>query len=131
MNVLEAAIILGVSKDSTDQDLRKSWRKLAMKYHPDVALGDKDVAVANFHRIQSAFQVLTSGGMDMLRSGMVMPMGANSRRSRSRSYNRTMIAGPSPRVRTPVNPMYWEEQAWLESQFGHLGSWGRGGTRKF
>ena len=27
--------VLGVSKDSTEGDIKKSYRKLAMKYHPD------------------------------------------------------------------------------------------------
>lgn len=27
--------ILGVSKDSTDSDLKKSYRKLALQFHPD------------------------------------------------------------------------------------------------
>jgi molecular chaperone DnaJ len=50
--------LLGVKKSSTDAEIRKSYRKLARKYHPDVNPGDK-AAEAKFKEISSAYRVLS------------------------------------------------------------------------
>jgi len=34
--------VLGIKKDSSAQDIKKAYRKLAMKYHPDRNKGDKE-----------------------------------------------------------------------------------------
>lgn len=128
MTLYEAAIILGISKNSTTQDLRKSWRKQAMQYHPD--RNPDPGASEHFVRVQNAFEVLANGGLEYIQLNG-LPRGMNRRPVRNKSR---MIGGPSvqPTMKrlTYVNPMYWEEQAWLESQFGHLGSFGRRGTRR-
>ena len=33
--------VLGLNKDASDGEIKKSYRKLAMKYHPDHTKGDK------------------------------------------------------------------------------------------
>lgn len=50
--------ILGVSKDATQADLKKAYRKLARKYHPDSNAGDK-TAEARFKEISEAHAVLS------------------------------------------------------------------------
>lgn len=49
---------LGVSKDVSDADLKKTYRKLARKYHPDSNQGDA-AAEATFKEISEAYSVLS------------------------------------------------------------------------
>ncbi len=46
--------ILGVAKNATDEDIKKSYRKLAHQYHPDKNRGDDK----KFKEINEAYQVL-------------------------------------------------------------------------
>lgn len=50
--------ILGVDKSATKEEIKKQYRKLARKYHPDVNPGDKS-AGAKFADINEAHEVLT------------------------------------------------------------------------
>jgi molecular chaperone DnaJ len=49
--------VLGVDKDASDADIKKAYRKLARKYHPDANPGDKK-AEEKFKEISAAHQVL-------------------------------------------------------------------------
>lgn len=49
--------ILGVSRNATQEEIKKAYRKLARKYHPDVNPGDKK-AEERFKEIQEAYEVL-------------------------------------------------------------------------
>ncbi|HHT40979.1 MAG TPA: DnaJ domain-containing protein [Actinomyces sp.] len=50
--------VLGVSKDATDAEIKKSYRKLARKYHPDQNPDDKN-AEERFKAVGEAYQVLS------------------------------------------------------------------------
>src|ERR1043166_5261123 len=49
---------LGVSKTATEDEIRSAFRKLARKYHPDVAK-DKKTAEEKFKQINEAYEVLS------------------------------------------------------------------------
>src|ERR1700729_2616191 len=50
--------ILGVKKSASAEEIRKAFRKLARKHHPDVNPGDKS-AEEKFKEINEAYQVLS------------------------------------------------------------------------
>lgn len=50
---------LGVRKSATQDDIKKAYRKLARKYHPDQNQGDKS-AEEKFKEISEAYQVLSN-----------------------------------------------------------------------
>lgn len=51
--------VLGVDKNASEADIKKAFRKLARKYHPDVNPGDKE-AEAKFKEINEAYDVLSN-----------------------------------------------------------------------
>ncbi|MGE0486149.1 MAG: molecular chaperone DnaJ [Gammaproteobacteria bacterium] len=50
--------VLGVARDATDADLKKAYRRLAMKYHPDRNPGDA-AAEEQFKEVKEAFEILS------------------------------------------------------------------------
>jgi curved DNA-binding protein len=69
--------ILGVARTATTEEIKKTYRRLAKKYHPDVNPGDK-AAEEKFKEVTAAFEVLSDDkrrklydefGADALRTG--------------------------------------------------------------
>ncbi len=51
--------VLGVSKTATDEELKKAYRKLAKKYHPDANPDNKKEAEMKFKEINEAYETLS------------------------------------------------------------------------
>lgn len=52
---------LGVSGDASEEDIKKAYRKLSLKYHPDKNEND-DFFAARFREIQEAYETLSDKG---------------------------------------------------------------------
>lgn len=50
--------VLGVNKNSTDEEIKKAYRKLARQYHPDLNRDDPKTAEAKMKEINEAYDVL-------------------------------------------------------------------------
>ncbi|KAJ3189364.1 hypothetical protein HDU85_002993 [Gaertneriomyces sp. JEL0708] len=70
---------LGVSKDATDEEIKKAYRRLALKWHPDKNPDKREEAEQNFKLVCEAYEVLSDPqkrsvydryGMDGLKRGM-------------------------------------------------------------
>ena len=50
--------VLGVSRDASDDEIKKAYRNLSRKYHPDANINNpnKDQAEAKFKEVQQAYQ---------------------------------------------------------------------------
>ena len=55
----DAYEVLGVSRNANDNDLKKAYRVLAKKYHPDANPGDKE-AEERFKEASEAYAILSN-----------------------------------------------------------------------
>lgn len=52
--------ILGISQNSTEKEIKKSYKNLIKKYHPDIYNGDKIIAENKTKEINEAYEVLSN-----------------------------------------------------------------------
>ena len=50
--------VLGISRDASDAEVKKAYRKLARQYHPDTNPDDKG-AEEKFKEVQTAYDILS------------------------------------------------------------------------
>ena len=58
MDFIDYYQVLGVNKNATEEEIKKAYRKLARKYHPDLNPNDKE-ANKKFQQINQANEVLS------------------------------------------------------------------------
>jgi molecular chaperone DnaJ len=54
--------ILGVQRNADEEEIKRAYRRLAMKFHPDRANGDKTEAETRFKECSEAYEVLSDQG---------------------------------------------------------------------
>ena len=52
--------VLGVSRDASEDEIKKAYRKLAKKYHPDANPNNKEEAEAKFKEVNEAYETLSN-----------------------------------------------------------------------
>ena len=51
---------LGLPRNASDADIKKAYRKLAVKWHPDKNPDQKELAEENFKKVSEAYEVLSN-----------------------------------------------------------------------
>lgn len=64
--------VLGVSKGADEREIKKAYKRLAMKYHPDRNQGDAG-AEEKFKEVKEAYEVLTDENLRPVMTSTVMP----------------------------------------------------------
>lgn len=50
--------VLGIARDASEDELKKAYKKQALKWHPDKNCDNVEVAKENFQLVQQAYEVL-------------------------------------------------------------------------
>lgn len=100
--------ILGISKNASQEEIKKAYRKLAMKWHPDKNKDNIQVAEKKFKEISEAYQILSDeqkrksydngGNMDFSNMNFVNPedLFKNDEFLKKFFQNMNMNNSPSP-----------------------------------
>ncbi|VDP73289.1 unnamed protein product [Echinostoma caproni] len=94
--------VLGLERDATVEDIRRAYRKLALKWHPDKNPSNADEAEKRFKEISAAYEVLSDPdkralydryGKDGINGTRIPTRRASSKNSNARRRRTTMGAG--------------------------------------
>lgn len=119
--------VLGVTREATADEIKRAYRKLARKYHPDLNPNDKK-AEASFKEVQEAYDVLSdSSKRDQYDRFGAAGFEQGEAGPRSRSYTWSSRQGGGPQ-----GGFEYEGGGGFEDILGGLfgGRFGRGGGRR-
>ncbi len=87
--------VLGVSKNATDEEIKKAYRKLAKKYHPDANPDNKKEAEAKFKELNEAYETLSDSQKRKMydQFGSAGPQGFNGFNGQNGTYTYTNYGG--------------------------------------
>ena len=116
--------VLGVSKEASKDDIKKAYRKLAQKYHPDANKGNKD-AESRFKEISEAHAILSNDEKRAEYDQIRQLLGSGGRRF----YN---APGGGGNVRVNIGDLFGQPggadaDTIFEDLLGGFGFRGRGG----
>ena len=52
--------VLGINHNASEEEIKKAYKKLALKYHPDRNIENKEEAANKFKEISEAYEILTN-----------------------------------------------------------------------
>ena len=81
--------VLGVNKDASEDEIKKAYRKLAMKHHPD-RNPDNPKAEEHFKEAKEAYEVLTDGNKRAAYLAMIEFLARNGRQFRATDVDATV-----------------------------------------
>ena len=67
--------LLGVSKNASSDEIKKQYKKMAMKYHPDRNKENKEEAEKKFKEISNAYNVFSTRNKNLIKKIMVIVYG--------------------------------------------------------
>ena len=67
--------LLGVSKNASTDEIKKQYKKMAMKYHPDRNKENKEEAEKKFKEISNAYNVFSTRNKNLIKKIMVIVYG--------------------------------------------------------
>ena len=122
--------VLGVAKEATTDEVKKAFRKLARKFHPDVNPGDKK-AEAKFKEINEAYEVLS----DPEKRKKYDTLGPNWQEQFGPQFSSRRGAGAGPYSRTyRTSPSDFDTNSnfsdFFETLFGRTSTGSMGGTSR-
>ena len=65
---------LGVPTHATDEEIKRAYRKAAMKWHPDRNSGAEEVARATFQEIKDAYAILSDAAQRKVYDAVYAPL---------------------------------------------------------